>query len=82
MHCRTPTIKAPEYQAPSWPWASLLPGATAVLPREDIEISTPFIKVVAIDMTLAGSDHIGAVTKCVLRIQCGVGRSLGQRNGS
>jgi hypothetical protein len=39
-------------------------------PKRIAKICTLFIKIVGIDMTLTGSDSMGAVTEGVLRILC------------
>ncbi len=49
-----------QYQAPSWSWASLLPGTEAKPPKDAGEI----------DITLAGIDLMGAVTRGIIWVQC------------
>jgi hypothetical protein len=53
---------AMEYQAPSWSWASLLPGTRAYPPYDAQGTEKLLITVVDIDMTLAGTDPMGAVS--------------------
>jgi hypothetical protein len=67
----TPQLANPlEYQAPSWSWASTVPGTRVDPPRKSQGIEVQYIKVVDVDMTLAGPDPMGAVTRGVLRIRC------------
>jgi len=59
-----------KYQAPSWSWASLLPGTEAKPPKDAEGIEEIFIKVLDIGITLAGIDPLGAVTRGIVRVRC------------
>jgi hypothetical protein len=59
-----------KYQAPSWSWASLLPGTEAKPPKDAEGIEEIFIEVLDIDITLAGIDPLGAVTRGIVRVRC------------
>jgi len=61
---------AMEYQAPSWSWASLLPGTRAYPPYDAQGTEKLLITLADIDMTLAGTDPMGAVSRGCLKVLC------------